>query len=35
MLIRNAPLPDGRTGIDLLVQDGRIAALGQGLFAGR
>jgi len=35
MLIRNATLPDGRTGIDLLVRDGRIAALGEGLFAGR
>ena len=32
MLIRNATLPDGRTGIDLLVQAGRIAALGPGLF---
>jgi cytosine deaminase len=28
MLIRNATLPDGRTGIDLLVQQGRIAAVG-------
>jgi len=27
MLIRNATLPDGRTGMSLLVQDGRIAAL--------
>jgi cytosine deaminase len=35
MLIRNATLPDGRTGIDLLAQDGRIAALGPGLFAGQ
>ena len=35
MLIRNATLPDGRTDIDLLVQDGRIAALGPGLFAGQ
>ncbi len=35
MLIRNATLPDGRTGIDLLVQGGRIAALGPGLFAGQ
>jgi len=33
MLIRNATLPDGRTGIDVLVRDGRIAALGPGLFA--
>lgn len=33
MLIRHATLPDGRTGIDLLVQDGRIAALGPGLAA--
>jgi cytosine deaminase len=35
MLIRNATLPDGRTGIDLLVQQGRIAALGAGLFHGQ
>ena len=35
MLIRNATLPDGRTGIDLLVQQGRIAALGAGLLAGQ
>ena len=35
MLIRNATLPDGRTGIDLLAQDGRIAAMGPGLFAGQ
>ena len=34
MLIKNATLPDGRTGIDLLVRDGRIAALGPGLAAG-
>jgi cytosine deaminase len=33
MLIRNATLPDGRTGIDLLVQDGRIAAVGPALAA--
>jgi cytosine/creatinine deaminase len=33
MLIRNATLPDGRTGIDLLVQQGRIAAMGAGLVA--
>ena len=31
MFIRNATLPDGRTGIDLLVQDGRIAAVGPQL----
>jgi cytosine deaminase len=31
MLIHNATLPDGRTGIDLLVQDGRIAAVGPAL----
>ncbi|MBP6902692.1 MAG: amidohydrolase family protein [Burkholderiaceae bacterium] len=31
MLIRNATLPDGRTGIDVLVRDGRIAELGPGL----
>ncbi len=33
MLIRNATLPDGRTGVDLLVQDGRIAAVGPKLAA--
>ncbi len=33
MLITNATLPDGRTGIDLLVQGGRIAALGPKLAA--
>jgi cytosine deaminase len=31
MLIRNATLPDGRTGVDVLVQDGRIAAVGSAL----
>jgi cytosine deaminase len=31
MLIRHATLPDGRTDIDLLVQDGRIAAVGPQL----
>jgi cytosine deaminase len=31
MLIRNATLPDGRSGIDLLVDGGRIAALGHAL----
>ena len=35
MLIRNATLPDGRTGIDILVQQGRIAALGDHLFHGQ
>ncbi len=35
MLIRNATLPDGRTGIDVLVQQGRIAALGEHLFRGQ
>jgi len=33
MLIRNATLPDGRTGQDVLVQDGRIAAVGPALAA--
>ncbi len=33
MLIRNATLPDGRTGIDLLVEGGRIAAVGPALAA--
>jgi cytosine deaminase len=33
MLIRNANLPDGRTGIDVLVQEGRIAAIGPALSA--
>jgi len=28
MLIKNASLPDGRSGIDVLVREGRIAALG-------
>jgi cytosine/creatinine deaminase len=31
MLIRNATLPDGRTGIDLLAEGGRIAAVGPQL----
>ena len=31
MLIRNATLPDGRTGVDLLAVDGRIAAVGPQL----
>jgi len=31
LLIRRASLPDGRTGIDLLAQDGRIAAVGPAL----
>lgn len=31
MLIRNANLPDGRTGVDLLARDGRIAAVGPNL----
>jgi cytosine deaminase len=31
MLIRNATLPDGRTGIDVLARDGRIAAIGPQL----
>ncbi len=35
MLIRNATLPDGRTGIDLLLRQGRIAAMGAGLFHGQ
>ena len=33
MLIRNAALPDGRQGIDLLVREGRIAALQPDLAA--
>ncbi|OYV01255.1 MAG: cytosine deaminase, partial [Burkholderiales bacterium PBB5] len=33
MLIRHATLPDGRTDIDLLVQHGRIAAVGRQLAA--
>ena len=33
MLIRNATLPDGRTGIDVLVQGERIAAIGPKLAA--
>jgi len=35
MLIRNATLPDGRSGIDILVQQGRIAAIGPALLAGQ
>jgi cytosine deaminase len=31
MLIRNATLPDGRSGIDVLVRDGRIAAIDHGI----
>ena len=33
LLIRHATLPDGRAGIDLLAQGGRIAALGPALQA--
>src|SRR2546427_8071655 len=33
MLIRNATLPDGRRGQDVLVEGGRIAAVGPGLAA--
>ena len=33
MLIRNATLPDGRTGVDVFVADGRIAAVGANLAA--
>jgi len=33
LLIRNATLPDGRTGIDLLALDGRIAEVGPALAA--
>lgn len=33
MLLRHATLPDGRTGIDLLVEHGRIAAVGPNLQA--
>ena len=33
MLIRHATLPDGRSAIDVRVQDGRIAAIGHGLGA--
>ena len=33
LLVRHATLPDGRTGIDLLVQGGRIAAVGPALAA--
>lgn len=31
LLVRGATLPDGRSGIDLLMQDGRIAAIGPAL----
>jgi cytosine/creatinine deaminase len=33
LLVRNATLPDGRTGIDVLAQAGRISALGPSLAA--
>jgi cytosine deaminase len=33
VLIRHATLPDGRSGIDVLVQDGRISAIDHGLTA--
>jgi hypothetical protein len=33
MLVRNATLPDGRAGLDVLVRDGRIAAVGPALAA--
>ncbi|HRD84373.1 MAG TPA: amidohydrolase family protein [Rubrivivax sp.] len=33
LLIRNVVLPDGRTGVDLLALDGRIAAIGPALTA--
>ncbi|MCR5884793.1 amidohydrolase family protein [Rhizobacter sp. J219] len=33
LLVRNATLPDGRTGIDVLAQGGRITAVGPGLNA--
>ena len=33
MLIRNATLPDGRSGQDVLVHEGRIAAIGPALQA--
>ena len=33
LLIRQATLPDGRVGVDLLAVDGRIAAVGPGLTA--
>lgn len=33
MLIRHATLPDGRSGIDVLVQDGRVSAIDHGLTA--
>ncbi len=34
LLITNARLPDGKAGIDILVQDGRIAAIGPGVAQG-
>ena len=33
LLIKNASLPDGRRGIDILIQRGNIAAVGQGIQA--
>ena len=33
LIVRGANLPDGRTGMDIGIQDGRIAALGPALDA--
>ena len=33
LLIRNATLPDGRTGIDIAIRDGRIAEVAPGIEA--
>jgi predicted amidohydrolase len=33
LLVKNANLPDGRTGIDIACQDGRIAAVEAGITA--
>jgi cytosine deaminase len=33
LLVRNAALPDGRTGLDIAVRDGRIAAVERGVDA--
>ncbi len=33
LIIRNANLPDGRTGLDMAIADGRIAAVDHGIAA--
>ena len=33
LIVRNATLPDGRSGLDIAVADGRIAAVERGIAA--